>query len=468
MRIVLFLLPCLLALPATAADRPNLVFILADDATYLDMEVYGGQARTPHLSRLAREGMVFSRCFQAAPMCSPTRHNLYTGLYPVRSGAWPNHTAVYQGTRSIAHHLREGGYRVALSGKTHIAPKEAFPFEYSTDFNKADPDGPDPYPAIERLILESGASNTPFCLFACSSEPHTPYNKGDRAAYPPGSLVLPPTFVDTPETRALYSRYLAEITFFDRQCGALLELLDRHGLRSNTLVMVASEQGSGFPFAKWTCYELGLSSALIARWPGHVPPASRSDALVEYGDITPTFLEAAGLPVPEGLDGRSFLPVLQGGKREHRTRTFGIHTTRGIINGTDTFGIRSCGTSRYRYIRNLHPEETFTNAVTRTDAGEYAGLWKSWLARARDGDAHARAMVHRYQHRPPEELYDVLLDPHCLRNRIDDPGLQDIRRELSLQLDRWMADQGDQGAATEAMAHTRKAGNLKRFGNRRP
>lgn len=68
-----------------ASDRPNFLFIIADDCTYTDLEVYGGQAKTPHLNKLAQEGMMFSKCFQAAPMCSPTRHCLYTGIYPVKS-----------------------------------------------------------------------------------------------------------------------------------------------------------------------------------------------------------------------------------------------------------------------------------------------------------------------------------------------------------------------------------------------
>jgi len=70
---------------ASAAERPNIVLMIADDCTYLDMEVYGGQAKTPTLNKLAKEGLTFNRCFQTAPMCSPTRHNIYTGLYPVRS-----------------------------------------------------------------------------------------------------------------------------------------------------------------------------------------------------------------------------------------------------------------------------------------------------------------------------------------------------------------------------------------------
>lgn len=442
---------------APAAVRPNLVFMIADDCTYLDMEVYGGQAKTPTLNRLAKEGMQFSRCFQAAPMCSPTRHNIYTGIYPVKSGAWPNHTNVYPGTKSIAHYLQDAGYRVSLSGKTHISPKDSFPFEYSNDFKNNDPAKPDPYPALKSLIEESTANKNPFCIFACSNEPHTPYTKGDPSAYPPASLKLPPSWVDTPETRKFYSMYLAEITYYDAQCAALLELLEQQGVADNTLVMVVSEQGSAFPFAKWTCFELGLTSGMIVRWPGKVKPGSKSAALVEYTDVAPTFLDAAGLQTPATMDGKSFLDVLTGKRKEHKTYTYGIHTTRGIINGSETFGIRSCGTKTHRYIRNLHPDIKFTNAVTR-EGGDKANFWMSWIAQAKTGDRHAKAMTDKYSHRPAEELYDVVNDPHCLNNLIDDPALTGLKRDLSNRLDAWMKQQGDKGAETEAIAHTRKAG----------
>ena len=102
--------------------NPNFVFIIADDCTFRDIGCYGGQAKTPNIDKLATEGMQFSRCFQAAPMCSPTRHNLYTGIYPVKSGAYPNHTFVKEGIKSVAHYLKPQGYRVVLSGKTHINP----------------------------------------------------------------------------------------------------------------------------------------------------------------------------------------------------------------------------------------------------------------------------------------------------------------------------------------------------------
>lgn len=443
-----------IAASSHAAERPNLVFIIADDCTYLDMGVYGGQAKTPTLEKLAREGMQFSRCFQAAPMCSPTRHNIYTGIYPVKSGAWPNHTRVYPGTKSIAHYLGDAGYRVALSGKTHIGPEDSFPFEYSSEFRAADPFKDDPFPTIEKLLTDSKEGGTPFCLFACSSEPHTPYVKGDASAYDPAKLTLPPTFVDTPNTRQEYAKYLAEITYFDAQCAALLKLLDKHDLTQNTLVMVVSEQGSGFPFAKWTCFELGLTSGMIARWPGTIAAGSKSNALVEYVDVTPTFLDVAGLETPDTMDGRSFLPVLTGESAEHKKYTFGLQTTHGIGEGSENFGVRSAGTKTHRYIRNLNHTETFKNLVTRP-GGDKADFWMSWIEKAKAGDVHARAMTQKYQHRSAEELYDVENDPHCLNNLIDNPEYAELKADLSTQLDAWMLSQGDKGAATEALAHTR-------------
>lgn len=451
-----------LTAPGAPKSPPNLVFIIADDCTYLDMEVYGGQAKTPHLKALAKEGLKFTRCFQSAPMCSPTRHNIYTGLYPVKSGAYPNHTCVYPGTKSIAHYLQDVGYTVHLSGKTHISPKESFPFDYSGEFKSADPAKVNCYPQLDALFTATAdAAKTdspkPFCLFACSNEPHTPYTNGDPSAYPPASLRLPPNWVDTPETRSAYSKYLAEITFFDQQCGTLLALLDHHGLRDNTLVLATSEQGSSFPFAKWTCYELGLTSAMIARWPGKISPATTTDALIEYVDITPTFLEAAGTVVPDSLDGKSFLPVLLGNELEHKQFTFGIQTTRGIINGSEVYGIRSCGTKSHRYIRNLTPEATFSNAVTRTGGSNKNLFWNSWLAKAAAGDAQAKSITTKYQHRPAEELYDVAKDPHCLHNLAANPEYATLKAKLSTQLDQWMLAQGDRGAETEAVAHTRTA-----------
>jgi len=429
----------LFASTSIAAEQPNFLFVIADDCTYWDMECYGGQAKTPNLNRLCDEGLKFTSCFQAAPMCSPTRHCLYTGIYPVKSGAYPNHTFVKAGTKSIPHYLKRAGYRVALSGKTHINPRDAFPFEFS---GKGNPD----MASINKLIAESKSSDTPFCLFACSNEPHTPWNKGDASAYPPSSLKLPSFFVDTPATREGYSKYLAEITYYDAQVGQLLELLDKHEVADNTMVMVVSEQGNSFTSAKRTCYDMGLQSGMIVRWPGETKPNSVTDAMVEYVDVVPTFLAAAQVPEPYGLDGKSFLRVLTGEKQTHKDFSYGIHTTRGIINGSESFGIRSIRSGSYRYVLNLSPETKFTNALNRS------GWWKEWVALAESGDKHAQKCVHDYQHRPAEELFDVRRDPHNQVNLAGKSDVAEIQSELRERLMGWMASQGDEGEATELAA----------------
>ena len=437
-------LACLVLIAATApatarAARPNLLLIIADDCTFRDIGCYGGQAHTPHMDRLAKQGMRMTRCFQAAPMCSPTRHNIYTGLYPVKSGAYPNHTFAKPGTRSVVHYLKPHGYQVALSGKKHIAPRAVFPFEYS---GKNNPD----FQAIDTLMATSKSGGTPFCLFACSNEPHSPWNKGDRSRYDPAKVKLPSYFVDTPETRKQMVAYLAEITYFDGQVGRCLELLEKHGLTENTLVMVLSEQGSSFPFGKWTCYDTGLQSACIARWPGQIEPATTSDAMIEYVDILPTFLEVAGVAAGKELDGRSFLPELLGGRYERKQFVFGLMTTRGINNGSDHFGIRSVRSSRYKYILNLTPGVPFRNACMKSS------IFRSWEARASEGDADAREKVRRYRQRPAEELYDITADPLEWKNLAGDPKLAQVQSQLKAQLERWMQAQGDQGQKTELEA----------------
>ncbi|MEJ6567848.1 MAG: sulfatase [Akkermansiaceae bacterium] len=435
---------------ASAVERPNIVYIMADDCTFRDLGCYGGQAKTPHIDGLATEGMLFERCFQAAPMCSPTRHNIYTGLYPVKSGAYPNHTFAREGTKSLTHYLKPLGYRVALSGKTHIAPKEVFDFEYSGRKNNPDME------VIESLMVESKEKGAPFCLFACSNEPHSPWDKGDASKYPPSEVKLPSYLVDTPETREEFSNYLAEITYYDQQVGDILALLKKHGLAENTLVVVTSEQGNGFPFAKWTCYDSGLQSAMIARWPGEIAKGKKTKAMVEYVDLCPTFIEAAGGELLDGLDGVSFLPVLKGEKKQHKNHVFGLMTTRGILNGSEHYGIRSVRSKTHKLIVNLTPEVEFRNIAMKTPT------FRSWEALARKGDERATYLVNRYKKRPAIELYDVVSDPLETKNLAEEEGKGEIIKSLRKELHDWMTSQGDQGQATEMDAQNHQGRGRKK------
>ena len=444
-----FSLFSMLMVALSYADKPNMVFIIADDCTFRDIGCYGGQAQTPNIDKLAKQGMRFTRCFQAAPMCSPTRHNIYTGLYPVKSGAWPNHTRAYPHVKSIVHHLKPLGYRVTQTGKTHINPRTVFPFE---NFGGKNPD----MKYIDRLFAETAKGGKPFCLFACSNEPHSPWNKGDASAYPPDKVKLPPYIVDTPRMRSDFSNYLAEITYYDSQVGEIVELLGKHGLSENTLLMVVSEQGNGFPFAKWTCYDHGLQSAMIVRWPNKVKAGSVTDAMVEYVDVASTFIDVAGGQPVAPMDGRSFLPVLRGKADTHKEHVFGIMTTRGIHFGTDAYAIRSVRDTRYKLILNLNHKSKFTNACTKSPA------FQSMVAKAAAGDATAKRLVHAYQHRPAVELFDMEKDPLEMNNLACHSDYQKHVTRLRSKLEGWMKTQGDQGVETELKARERQGGRKKK------
>ncbi|MEM9481688.1 MAG: sulfatase [Verrucomicrobiota bacterium] len=438
---------------ATAAEdkRPNLLFVIADDCTFRDIGTYGGQAYTPNMDRLASEGMKFDACFQTAPMCSPTRHTLYTGLYPVKSGAWANHTFAHDHVKSIVHYLRPLGYRVALSGKSHVAPKTVFPFEYSRVSSKKETVTIIDFEAVDSLLADSAKNQKPFALFACSNEPHTPWTKGKkfRKRYDAETLKLRPYMVDTPDTRKAYVDYLAEISFYDQEVGRLLDLLEKHGHAEDTLVMVVSEQGNNFPFAKWTCYDAGLQSAMLVRWPGRVNPGTTTDAMVEYVDVTPTFVEAAGGTPAAELDGKSFLEVLEGKTEEHKSHVFGLQTSRGIYSGPDHYGIRSIRDERYKLILNIDPDATFSNTINRSS------WFKNWQKQAREGNQHAAWVVGRFANRPALEFYDLDEDPHEIKNLADDPAQAERIATMKKKLQAWMDSQGDEGQETEMASYTR-------------
>lgn len=421
--------------------KPNFVFIIADDCTFDDIGCYGGQAKTPNIDKLASEGMRFKRCFQTAPMCSPTRHNIYTGLYPVKSGAYPNHAFAKPGTKSVCHFLGDSGYRVALSGKKHIAPRSVFPFEYSASGKNPD------FASIEKLFGECKESQTPFCLFVCSNEPHSPWDKGDASVYPPEKVKLPKSYVDTPETRKAFSKYLAEITFYDQQVGQVLSLLRKKGLDQNTVVMVTTEQGNSFPFAKWTLYDAGLQTAFIAKWPGQIQPKSTSNAMIEYVDVVPTMLDIAGAKPVSNLDGRSFLPVLQGKASSHKSIVYGVMTTKGTINSPLFYGSRSIRDDKYKLIWNFTPDVTMTNACTQSQC------FQSWVRKASSGDADAIAKVNRYQQRPLLEFYDISADSKEARNLAGDAKYAAKIESMKIKLEQWMESQGDKGQATELEAN---------------
>ena len=435
-----------------AEKPPNLLLFLADDMTYTDVGCFGNSdIRTPYIDRLAKQGMRLTRCYNSAPTCSPLRQSLFTGLYPVKNGAHPNHSQVRVGVRSLPQYLRPLGYRVGLAGKRHEAPASAFPFEQlggSHGDGGKTPYGAD-LPMDRAKAFLARDAEQPWCLVVASNQPHTPWNRGDSSSYPPEKLTVPPYLVDTKELREGLSKYYAEISYMDQQVGQVLGILRELKQEENTLIIWLSEQGAQLPFGKWTCYDMGIHSAAVVRWRGKILAGAESEALVSYVDIVPTFLEmAGGEPEAESLDGRSFLPVLLGQAQSHHESVFAINTTRGIYHGSEAYGIRAVTDGDWLFIRNLHPQAKFQNMVTHRDP-----IFASW--KTVDSD-FARSRVERYVKRPAVELFNLKNDPWCLENLAGSPRLAKRKRELSRSLSAWMKEQGDDGDATERLAKTRQ------------
>jgi N-sulfoglucosamine sulfohydrolase len=427
-------------------NQPNVLLLISDDQSAGDIGAYGNPVvATPHLDALARDGMIFDRAYAPEAMCTPSRSSMFTGLFPIQHGAHHNHEYVRDGIRSVPHHFGPLGYRVALAGKSHVGPIDAFPFEFLPGSHI----GPEQV-RIDRQMEDIRAlirdSTTPFFLVVADSRPHTietePGGWPAPVRYDPGDVVLPPYLVDTPETRYERAGYYDLVSELDALYGEILDTLDAAGKARDTIVIFVSDHGAGFPFEKWTNYDAGLRVPMIVRWPGRVAAGTRSDAMVSLVDVLPTLLELVGAPTAD-LDGRSFAGVLEGREQQHRSLIFGLHTNVGILNG-GIYPIRSVRDERYSYLRNLHSTGTFTNNVTEVDQ---AG-WSSWLERA-ESDPFAAARVTRYQHRPDEELYDLASDPFELVDLAPDPAHRGVLERLRSELDAWTQSQGDRGLEEE-------------------
>lgn len=476
MKLLLCVAASLTVLLPRLSAKPNILLFLADDLTWHDLGPYGNESvRTPNLDQLAKEGMTFEYAFNSAPMCAPTRMSLYSGLHPVRNGGYPNHGRAYDWVKSLPDYLGDLGYRVAQVGKSHEAPWTSFNFEWLGGRHHDNGNGVDlDLSKVDQFIEESGG--TPWCLVVASNQSHTPWNRGDATDYNPEGIWIPPYLLDTSETREWMTSYYAEIEYMDAQVGHCLSALKRSGKAEDTLVIYLSEQGGQVPFGKWTCNEMGLRSAAIFRWPGQVAADTRNQTLLQYVDIVPTLIEAAGGKPTEvfDFDGKSLLSELTGGGSVDNPYAFGVQTSvktpHGALLGrlndqrpeTGPYASRSVRDSRYRLIWNLHHEETYYNRTV-----ERGPILKSWIREADAGNELAARRLSAYRHRPEFELYDYEKDPWELENLANDPEYDVVRERLFRVLKQWMEQQGDLGKETEARAGSRSPRKGERGGEYR-
>lgn len=442
----------LLASPIATTKPPNIILVLADDMNWFDIGVYHQlfdyapkNAITPNIDKLAKEGMLFTQSFTSTAMCGVTRQQLYTGIYPIRNGAYGNHTRVYDGIKSAAHYFRELGYRVGLAGKGHIFPGKSFPFERVGRANK-EATGESSFGIEKTRKFIARNKDQPFFLVVASANPHSPWSRGNTKQYPPEKLQVPKFLNDTPALRQQLSKYLAEVSDLDRELGLLETEVDKLGIKEDTIFIFTSEQGSAFPFAKWTNYDNGIKTAFIIRWPNTIKAGSVSNAMIEYVDIIPTLTDVVSNSVPKNLDGKSFKAVLMGQETQHKDYVYGIQTSFNIHEGAP-YPIRSVRTKRLKLIHNLIPNNTFSNILTK-------GTW--FKDELKIEQKQGRENYSGYLKRPEYELYDIVNDPFEQKNIINQPSLQKEVAALKSNLTSWMRQQGDQGIESELAVCDRK------------
>jgi uncharacterized sulfatase len=422
---------------------------LADDHGQGFLGCYGNPAiQTPHMDRLAREGMRFTHVFAASPTCSPSRASLYTGLYPARNGTMGNHTDSRPGIAALPGFLRALGYRVVLANKGDVRPPSVFDFELVAATLPRVPANQRRYRtegldtgAVDRFLAAHARDHggQPLCLILGDSGPHVVWE--ENKTYNPAALPSPPFMVDTPRTRAGLANYYQDITTVDRRLGEVLASAERHGFGANTLFLYTSDQGPEWPHCKWTVYDTGLLIPFIVRWPGHIVPGTTSDALISLVDLTPTLVDLAGGTPAADLDGRSFRDVLLGRAPTFRDTIFASHTGDGEMN---VFPQRCVRDRRYKYILNLRPENTWTTHFTKVPGipNSHKDIWDSWVEKAKT-DPDAARLLTLIEHHPAEELYDTQTDPYEFKNLAHEPRMQPILESLRLKLREWMAAQGD-------------------------
>lgn len=434
----------------------NILLITADDMDGNTPGSFGGpEDATPHLDRLAAEGMIFHRGHVPAAVCQPSRSALMTGLWPHRNGA-EGFEPINDGIGVITDQLKDAGYTVGILGKVgHIQPVERFGWDMAADMRQLGLGrNPEAYGSrAEEFITGAAREGRPWFLMANAHDPHRPFHGSEqerefwsdqeRSEYPEPSKVFSagevdvPNFLpDLPGVRTEYAEYLSSSRRCDDVVGAVLAALERTGATEETLVIFMSDNGMAFPFAKANCYLRSTLTPLIIRWPGVTTPGtSNDDAFVNMLDLFPTFCDAAGVPVPEGIDGKSLTPLLAGREEQGRDEVFTVFHETSV---KQRFEMRCVQDARYGFIWN-----GWADGAMQYRAENMWGLSWPAMLQAAENDEAIRQRVSFYVTRAPEELYDLSVDPGCLNNLAEDPALAPILVTKRNTLAAWMTSTGD-------------------------
>jgi len=426
--VVLVVSSWLLPFPAQA-ERPNFVFIIADDVSPDDLGCYGNSTiKTPNLDALAGEGLVFDRAYLTTSSCSPTRCSIITGRYPHNTGAPELHMPLPAGQFMFPQALREAGYYTVLAGKNHMGDAVQPAFDKVT---------PPVGPGGEREWVEhlrTRPKEKPFFMWFASTDAHRDWQKSEQdPPYEPADVWVPPFLVDGPLTRQDLADYYHEISRLDRFVGRVRRELERQQTSENTYLIFCADNGRPFPRCKTRLYDSGAKTPLIVWRPGTIKPA-RTMSMVSVVEIAPTVLELAGVEVDARAQGVSFAPILANPSAVVRDYAFSEHNWH--VGGAHE---RSVRWGDWLFIRNAFPE---LQSLSVESGPQYPAGKELW-------DAHAARRLSEIQKdvflkpRPEEELYDVRNDPHQLHNLAGDAQRADVQSHLRGVLDRWTKETGD-------------------------
>jgi N-sulfoglucosamine sulfohydrolase len=438
--------------------KPNILWIIAEDMGP-DMGCYGHpEVFTPHLDRIAGEGVIYTHAYTTAAVCSPSRSAFMTGMYQTSIGAH-NHRSHrndnYQlpaGVRVITDILRDGGYYTGNIVDLCGDPEETFyrgtgktdwNFTYSGE-RKSKPFDTDKWEDLQ--------THQPFYAQVNFPESHrgsswdTAHQHVGKKAEP-SKVQIPPYYPDHEVSRKVWAQYLNAVMAFDKKVGFILDKLEQEGMLENTMVMIFGDNGRAMVRSKQWPYESGLHIPLLVRWPRNFPlpagfaPGKQDSRLLSIIDVSATTLKIAGLNPPMLMQGRVFLGRDAAPPRNY---VFG-----GRDRGDETVDrIRTVRDKRFRYIRNYYPDKPFLQ-LNRYKEWTYPILQ---LMR----ELHEQGKLDQVQEylmnptRPKEELYDLEQDPYEINNLAGNSEFLKLKQHLGALLESWIMETNDQGRIPES------------------
>lgn len=447
----------LLAFPALAAEKLNVLIITVDDMSGDSIGAFGCALpdTTPNIDRLARQGMRFHRAHVVVGNCMPSRNVMWSGLYPHHNRVEGFYQVPDAKHLHLADLMQRAGYFTGIQHKVaHSTPYSPYPawdvnLDTSPDGQRRDVKAPRSYgEGTAQAIQAAKEAGKPFCLVINIADPHKPfYAEGNRGetipdknipsrVFTPEEVPVPGFLFDDPVVRKELSHYYSSVRRADDGVGEILKALDASGQRDRTLILFLSDHGMPLPFAKTQVYHHSTFTPLFFIVPGVTKAGSQdSDHMVSAVDLLPTLLELTGIEHSGPMDGRSFAPLLRGERQE--TRDFIIKEYNENAGGSRD-PMRAIQTQKYLYIFNPWSNGERIMATATTGTPTYRRMAE--LAKT---DSAIAARHTLYQFRVPEELYDIEQDPNCLHNLIDSPAHRDERAQLCRTLEQWMVQTSD-------------------------